>query len=157
MMKGIVVFKHKENFSRLSDVFKAIGNIENEYNWLITNSEFVSQNDTPFFNESYTWIKGEKLSELISKDDGYWIWGVFSAFEKNIKKEEVLTYPLPFANGYKGFWEVPLTLQNPLAEFEIVEWDGNTLIVISKNDKIIDSLKKYYPFACDLEKYNSED
>lgn len=85
-----------------------------------------------------------------------WIWGVLSAFSKKISKEDVLKYPLPFADGYTGFWKNPVTLQHPLAEIEIIAWDGCFVLFISKDNKLVDLLQASFPFAQDLEKYNAK-
>lgn len=85
-----------------------------------------------------------------------WIWGVLSAFSKDISKDDVLKYPLPFADGYTGFWKNPLTLQHPLAEIEITAWDGCFVLFISKDNKQVDLLQESFPFAQDLERYNAE-
>ena len=43
--------------------------------------------------------------------------GVFSAFPKEIRLEEVLKYDYPYADGYKGFWENPIALQTSISSF----------------------------------------
>lgn len=68
--------------------------------------------------------------------------GVFSAFPKEIRLEEVLKYDYPYADGYKGFWENPIALQHPLAVSEIVVWDGSLILVISKRVKLLMLLSK---------------
>ena len=55
-------------------------------------------------NTNTYWITGEKLTELANKEDIYFIWGVFSAFDKkeiinlDVLKEE------PYADGNPDFW-----------------------------------------------------
>ena len=90
------------------------------------------------------------------KEEFQWIWGVFSAFSKEIKLEEVLKYDYPYADGYKGFWENPIALQHPLAVSEIVIWDGLLILVISQKSEVVNALIENNTFAQDLEKYNME-
>ena len=94
------------------------------------------------------------MLDLLAKEEFQWIWGVFSAFSKEIKLEEVLKYDYPYADGYKGFWENPIALQHPLAVSEIVVWDGLLILVISKKSEVVNALIDNNTFAQDLEKYN---
>lgn len=78
-----------------------------------------------------------------------------SAFSKEIEKEKVLQYKLPEADGCSKIWQNPVTIQHPLAEIEIVAWDSSMTVFISKDDHIVDLVRKNYVLAKDLEKYNS--
>ncbi|MBB6713395.1 hypothetical protein [Clostridium gasigenes] len=49
---------------------------------------------------------------------------MLSGSPQNITIDEILKYPLPYADGYKGFWKNPISLQHPLVEIEIVPWDS---------------------------------
>lgn len=82
--------------------------------------------------------------------------GVFFAFSKEIKLEEVLKYDYSYADGYKGFWKNPIGLQHPLAVSEVVAWDGSLILVISKKDEVINALIQDSVMVQDLEKYNME-
>lgn len=80
--------------------------------------------------------------------------GVFSAFSEETTCEKVLEYNYPYADGFKGFWENPITVQHPLAIMEIVAWDGSIILVISKSDEIINTFMRKCVFVNDLEEYN---
>ncbi len=67
-----------------------------------------------------------------------------------------MKYPLPYADGYKGFWKRPISLQHPLAEMEIVPWDSSLILLISKDDKIVNDFKSSCPLSKDLENYNKQ-
>ena len=82
---------------------------------------------------------------------------MFSGFHQNISKEEVLEYELPFADGYKGFWNNPISIQHPLADIELVCWDGNFFLLISKDDYIIEEFQKHFPLSEDLKIYNERE
>lgn len=91
---------------------------------------------------------------MLENEDFQWIWGVFSAFPKDISKEKVLKFELPKAEGYGGVWQNSVCIQHPLAEIEIIAWDSSMTVFISKDDDIADLLKRNNILAEDLEKYN---
>lgn len=68
--------------------------------------------------------------------------------------EEVLGYNYLYADGYKGFWKNPITIQHPLAITEIVAWDGSIILVISGSNEIVNVLIKKNASANVLEEYN---
>lgn len=155
-MKGLMVEKlRSEYFTNMKDVFDAIGNIQTNYNWLITDYEcnIYPSNKIPF-NNPYIWIDGQTLANIVMENEIQFIWGVFSAFEKHISLNSVLNHKLPFADGNKELWDADIRIQNPLAEIEIISWDSGLLLVISKDEKIIDNFLKGYPNATDLAEYN---
>ena len=67
-----------------------------------------------------------------------------------------MKYPLPYADGYRGFWKNPLTIQNPLASVEIVPWDSSCTLIYSENKSIIDDFIKEFPLAKSMISYNEE-
>lgn len=166
-MKGAILQKGEKFYTDLLDVFNSIGNIQNEYNWLITNLEnciWVDKKEV-FMNEKgfkdYVWISGEELTKIQEENYNFqWIWGVFSGFKKDVSKDEVLknfTWEnLPFANGYDGFWKNPISIQHPLADIEIVAWDSTLTLLISRDDQIVDRFMKNKSYAQSLEEYNEE-
>ena len=105
-------------------------------------------------DNEYCWIAGKDLVQLLDKEEFQWIWGVFSAFPKEIELNEVLKYSYPYADGYTGFWKNPITVQHPLAISEIVAWDGALILVIAKKNEIVNTIMKKNVLAQDLEKYN---
>lgn len=155
-MKGVIIVKGKKYFTYLKELFVSIGNVQKEYNWLITGHECYPQNSDYLkkLSGEYCWITGDELTNMVENEDFQWIWGVFSAFPKDISQQEVLKSKLPYADGNIGLWQNPVSIQHPLAEMEIVAWDSSMTVVISKNDDIIEKLKESIPWAEDLEKHN---
>ncbi len=153
-MKGCII---KNDKISIKDICNIIGDVDN-YNWLITNIECYPSDEeiVKILDNEYCWIEGKGLLDLLAKEEFQWIWGVFSAFSKEIKLEEVLKYDYPYADGYKGFWKNPIGLQHPLAVSEIVAWDGSLILVISKKDEVINTLIQDNVMVQDLEKYNME-
>lgn len=156
-MNGIIIEDDERKYTRLKEIFNAINDEQKYYNWLITDSEYTPTNKyMKDYDRPYEWISGEALTERINIDDGFWVWGVLSGFSKDISKKEVLKYDYPFADGYIGFWNNPLTIQHPLASIEFVEWDGTLFLVITNDQKILMDLKTVFPAARDLIDYNNE-
>lgn len=152
-MKGAIIDKGEKYYTYLKELFASIGNVQKEYNWLITGHECYPQNPdyAKKLSQEYCWITGDELTNMVENEDFQWIWGVFSAFSKNISQQEVLKSKLPYADGNTELWQNPVSIQHPLAEIEILAWDSSMTVVISKNDDIIGKLKESRPWAEDLE------
>ena len=105
----------------------------------------------------YSFLSGEELTRIVTEDDSQWIWGILSGFEINIPLDEILKYPLPDADGYKGFWKNPPSIQNPLASMEIVAWDSSCVLLLSTEKEIVEKFKSHeFPDCQDLSEYNSQ-
>lgn len=138
-------------------VFEAIHNEQIKYSWLISNYDCNQYPDDRIpVDGKYVWITGEELSEIVNNNKIQFIWGVFSAFPKHILIDNVLEHKLPYADGYAGFWKNPISIQHPLAEMEIVAWDSGLVLLISKNEEIIEDFMSYFPLTENLADYNNE-
>jgi len=104
----------------------------------------------------YAWISGEELTNIIKKDDFQWIWAVLSGFEKHIHLEDVKKYDIPYADGYRGFWNENISIQHPLATIELVAWDSSCTLFISKEDALVDKFRSAFPLSVDLELHNKD-
>lgn len=153
-MKGCMI---KSEEISIKDICDCLGNID-KYNWLITNIECYPRNEKiiEIFNNEYCWIKGKDLMKILKSENFQWIWGVFSAFSHKVKLSDVLNYSFPYADGYKGFWKNPISIQHPLAKMEIVAWDGSIILVISKENQVVETIMKRKTDAKDLESYNMD-
>jgi len=133
-------------------------NFQNNYNWLISDCEAYPKrlgHDIRIHQSGeYAWISGEELTNIIKRDDFQWIWAVLSGFEKHITLEEVKKYDLPYADGYKGFWDENISMQHPLATIELVAWDSCCTLFISKDDVLVDKFRSVFPLSVDLENHN---
>ena len=158
MVYGAILRKGEGYYTYLKKLFKTINNRQLDYNFLITDCECYPDDKAvgEMLNKGYCFISGEELTKIVEAEDFQWIWGVLSAFDKSVSLSDILKYELPYADGYTGFWENPLTLQHPLALFEIVPWDATLTLILSKDKQIIDDFKKGYPQSEDLTEYNSE-
>ena len=157
IMKGTLINSDAQAHTYLRDIFDTINVDYHKYNWLISYPECYPAEDSfsDLFKKDYCIITGEDLFELVQKEDPQWIWGVLSAIPKRYSSAEIMKYALPTADGNETLWHNPITMQNPLAEIEIVAWDSSLTIVKSICDDIIDIITKKQPHAVDLEQYNS--
>ena len=155
MVYGAINKKGEKHYTCLKRVFDAIDNKQKEYNWLITDCECYPNNQKTekLQNKEYCWLSGEELTEIVNQEDFLWIWAVLSGFDKSVELSDVLKYDLPYADGYKGFWKKPLTLQHPLAKIEIVPWDSSLTLVLSEKKEIVNSFMEAFPYSENLEDY----
>ena len=74
-MRGSIIEKNNVYYSRLKEVFNAIGNTQKNYNWLITDYEcYPSEFDNEkILSNEYCFISGDKFTEMIEKEDLQWI------------------------------------------------------------------------------------
>ena len=155
MVYGAVNAKGEKYYTYLKKLFDAIGNKQQDFNWLIT--DCVCYPDNPktdaMLSKNYCWITGDELTELVRQEDFQWIWAVLSGFDKTVALEEVLKYDLPKAEDYNGFWNRPISMQHPLARVEIVPWDSTMTMIFSDDKRIIDRFRAAYPFSEDFEAY----
>lgn len=155
-MKAIILDKLKSDFIlNIDELFKVMNEKQLNYNWLITNLD-CSQEFLDSFSDykDFIWISGKEFTEFLGHNTVQFIWAVISGFEKNIELTDILKYPLPYADGNTKLWNTNICIQNPLSEIEIIAWDSSLVIVISKDDEIIDVIKRNYPNAKDLLEYN---
>ena len=162
MVTGAILEKGEIGYTYLNKLFCLMDNFQKDYNWLITDCEAypkrMGHNIRIFQSKynNYAWIDGEELTNIVSRDDFQWIWGVLSGFDKNVMKTDILKYGLPYADGYKGFWEEQIGLQHPLASVELVAWDSSCTLLISNETAIIKKFREVFPLSEDLKEYNSK-
>ena len=162
MVTGAILEKGEIGYTYLNKLFCLMDNFQKDYNWLITDCEAypkrMGHNIRIFQSKynNYAWIDGEELTNIVSRDDFQWIWGVLSGFDKNVMKTDILKYGLPYADGYKVFWEEQIGLQHPLASVELVAWDSSCTLLISNETAIIKKFREVFPLSEDLKEYNSK-
>lgn len=156
MVYGIIDDASHEFYTYIHDVFPAIQNVQDHYNWLITDCFCNMSNpiEDEIERQGYCWITGEVLTAFAEQDNTQWISAVFTGFEKDIPLEKILEYPLPIWE-YPGFWHNPLVLQHPLATVEIVPFDSCYTLLLSKNKKLIFDYQQAYPRSQNLIEYNN--
>lgn len=158
MVYGAILSRGERFYTYLSRVLRAIGNRQTEYNWLITDCQCYPRTAEigALLGERYCWMSGDELTALVEREDFQWIWAVLSGFPKEVSLEQVLEHPLPYADGYAGFWKNPLTLQHPLAEVELVPWDSSATLVLSTRKELVEDYRRFSPLSEDLAQYNAQ-
>jgi hypothetical protein len=158
-MRSAILEKGKHSYTHMNKVFQVIGNEQLKYNWLITNFECYPQDgeNAGLFSEEYVWISGNRLTEIIQKEDFQFIWGVLSGFSKDVTLEEILKYDFPLADENEGFSKDDVKIQHPLADIEIVAWDSSLTLFISKDDSLFNKFRKGFPLSEDLSAQNLRD
>lgn len=153
-MKGAILYKGENYYTKLGKIFCKMNNFERKYNWLITDIECYPENKEylKLLSNRYCFLTGIQLSEMIKNEDFQWIWGVFSGFNKNIKLDEILQYNMPYANENEDLWKT-LNIQHPLAVIEIIAWDSSLTIIKSCNNSIVDCFLNKFELSENLTKY----
>lgn len=155
MIYSAIDAKREKYRTNLSEVFKAIKDKQKEYNFLITDCDCTSYDK--FYNlineDGYSFISGEELTKIIEEEEIQWIWGVFSAYKKEISLDMILKHPLPYADMNEYLWELPSKNQNPLSTFEIVAFDGTYTLIYSKQKELVDDFLMYFEESETLESY----
>jgi len=155
-MFGLIVEEMKSKyFTNFKEVFDMLGEEAHKHNWLLSGYECNSYPSERIpFAEPFVWLSGDELLMILEKHEFQFIWCVATAYTKETAFEEVMRYPIPFADGYEGFWTPCISMQNPLSVLEIVSWDSTFLLIISKSEEIIERFAHEYPASTDLVEYN---
>ncbi|MGM8261558.1 hypothetical protein, partial [Clostridium perfringens] len=126
------------------------------YNWLITDCCAYPEDEDieELLSREYCFISGEELDTIIKKEYFQLIWGVLSGFNKKFTLEEIMKYTLPYAEDNKDIWENPVCIQHPLSEIEIISWDSDKTVLISKDENLLICFISKCPFREELELYN---
>ena len=105
MHYGAILAKGEVGYTDLDKVLPALGNIQENYNWLLTDCE--CNVDIPELEDEFCWMSGSELTALQRKyHNPQWIWAVLSAFEKSVTKEQVLEirFRLPVITASSTRW-----------------------------------------------------
>ncbi len=157
MVYGVIEEKAEKFYTYLPKIFDAIGNVQGNYNWLITDCScnITIPIEMEVEKNGYCWISGEELTEVVTKEHIQWIFAVLSGFPKDIPLEDVLKYPLPLSQ-IPSFWQNPISIQHPLAEIELVPWDSCRTLLFSRDKLLVDRFRAAYPESQDLNDYNEK-
>lgn len=81
MIYGGIIYENIRCYTDLLDIFHSLGDIEDAYNFLITDFEIIGDNEKANeifpYNKNRVIIDGNKLSRLMEKKNFQWIWGSF--------------------------------------------------------------------------------
>lgn len=138
MVYGAILDRGEQGHTYLAKIFQSIEPVQRRYHWLITDCECFPGDPkvSELLSQEYCLISGEALSAMVKEEDFQWVWAVFSAFEQDVTLDEILRYPLPYANGNQELWKNPVSIQHPLAQIEIVAFDS-TLTLFRSRDQAL--------------------
>ena len=146
MPDGVILRTGQAWHTNLWDVFHAMDGVLLTHNWLIT--DWACNQAIPSLCPDPLWFTGLELAELLQKhQDLQWIWAVVSGFDPAIRREQVMEYPLPWADGNEAIWQSSPAIQHPLADLEILAWDSSMTVVISRCAQELASLKRAFPLG----------
>lgn len=153
MVFGAMLDKGQRHFTDMNAIMHGLNGVGLRYNWLIT--EWTCYFYPQEMQQDNVWMSGAEFMQMLDHLPGVqWVWGVFSGFEPHITREQVMQYPMPYADGNTAFWTNPLTIQHPLASVEIVAFDSSFVLLFSKEKNIYDDLRKAFPLSKDLFEMN---
>lgn len=147
--------KSVEYYTNLKDVFRAINNIQTNYNWLLTDLECNYYVDKRL-RQDKVWISGVELTELVYDNDIQFIWGVLSGFNCDINIDIDNLTIVPYADMNRGLWSPNVEIQHPKADVEIVCWDSTATILMARDERISRDYANYYKDAVRLDHLNME-
>ena len=157
---GAILRGGNRYYTYFDDVFASLNDFQKNYNWLITDfkayPQYLTYRNKLYSNNQYAWLSGDELTEMVYGEKFQWVWAVLSGFDKNYELEEILKYPYPGADGYKGFWEPELSIQHPFASVELVAFDSGATLFFTKDYKMYLEYMKSNPEAKDLQKFNTK-
>jgi hypothetical protein len=84
----------------------------------------------------------------------YFIWGVFSAIEKNEIVDLDTIKEEPYADGNPNFWMNNPVIQHTLAVAELVLWDSTLVLLLSKDNDLSSNFRNTFKGWIDLNAYN---
>ena len=153
-MKGAILEKQEMYYTYMDVIFESMDIMGGDFNWLITDYECNRYIDPIIFDNTnnYVWISGDKLYKFLRENKIQFIWGSFTAFEKNIDINEILKYDLPpSANGFFG--NDRIEMRHPLSVVEIVAADSSYVYVVSKDNYYIQKFLDWFPLAENLDTF----
>ncbi len=140
-------------------VFEAFDGREREFNWLLTDLELNFYPPGLEYSgiddrESGRWRSGSELSDIVKAHEIQFIWGVLSGFPPGVTINPAALDVYPFADGNGSLWAPGARIQHPLADVEIVCWDGGATLLLSRDDDLTRRFRSFFLEAVDLDEYN---
>lgn len=128
----------------MKEIFNAIGNKQNDYNWLITDfdgyPDVSNYEASMLFDQEYCWISGEEFTRIINDDDFLWGKAVILGFSKDTRMEDVLNTELPKISDNENLNDTEI--QHPLACIEINCIDSCRSVFKSKVKELTEQFAK---------------
>lgn len=151
-MNWIIRSTKKVKFhTNLQEILKPIWNNLTEYDWVLTDLDYMSDKELPInFNHDY-FILNQEQFKLLYQSDAQIIWGIISAVPKNSELNTNLISSLSAED--KNVWICDQFMINE-SIVEIVAFDSGYTIVKFKDEKLSNTFKDYFQKeAIDLQEF----
>ena len=161
-MNGLYINTSNDLFIKMHPFFEALGEEADKYDWLVSeagpwDSIFmkVSAKSDRYENEAYHFMDGASLRKAIADNRMQVMnWGMFCAFPKGTKIDDVLSQGFPRADFNDELWSNPVRMQNAASVIEIAAVEGTKIQIKCDDEEVLARISKAYPDAYDLSKYN---
>jgi len=153
MIYGIFIGDGEPGYTLMKKMFDSMENYQLDFNWLVANYDCfpATEEFDKLFNGDPVFLSGERITEIVNTEDFQWVWGTFLSFPKNLSEKEIMSHKLPWNDEYNEYYKIPLSMQHPLAETEVIAFDSTFTIVLTKNKELYDRIRKAYPLSVDLQ------
>src|ERR1700722_2227902 len=136
-------------FTDLRLVFRALGDQQRRFNWLVTNLEWVRLDEQEESTDELSgsgpqWVTGDDLTLFVDSYDIQFVWAVFSGFPPGVFLVLSDLELEPYADGNSRLWDPELRIQHPLAEVEIVCWDSTSTLLLCRDPSLAESFRWYF-------------
>jgi hypothetical protein len=142
-------------------VFQAFGGRQRDFNWLLTDLELNRYPPGLTYqpegrSADPRRLTGRELTAIVEEHDIQFIWGVLSGFRSGSEVDLTTCATYPYADGDKALWDPNVSIQHPLADVEIVCWDGSATLLLSRDNDLAQRFRRFFPEAVDLNDYNRQ-
>lgn len=140
--------------TNLYEILKPIWEDLSEYNWIITDVDFITDDNIPLdFDHDY-FISDKEKFETLYRSNTQIVWGVISVIPKNLELDIKLISTLS-AENEKVWKSNQFLIQKSI--LEIIAFDSSYTIVKFKDKKLSGIFKEYFKEeAIDLQKFNDK-
>ncbi|SEH66181.1 hypothetical protein [Epilithonimonas hominis] len=138
------VIKHSKKIkyqTDLEEILKPIWDDLQNYKWLITDVDFITDSQIPLnFEKDYFFLDRDEFAQLMNSDTQI-IWGVISAVSNNYKIDEKKN--LTLSSESEQVWKENV-FQISESILEIIAFDSGYTILKFKNNKLSEKFKNYF-------------
>lgn len=155
--EGLLIDQNR-NRTGSQSLFSLMDGLPRRFNWLITDTKIVWEKDKgskelmryekeSFEGKPYCFLSEEELKQIVDEEDVRWLRGVLSAVPHEVLLEDILELNYPTVEESDIVWGKYRRMQLPYAEIEIVVWDERLILVASKDEAVIEMIRKGIPGA----------
>lgn len=127
-------------FTNMRVVFEALDGLQKNYSWLVTDIECYPEIEE--IKEGLI-ISGEKLTDIVNREDIQFVWAVFTGFQKDIEIDNINLEVVPYIRENYDFW-TDAKIQHPQAKVEVDCCDSSYVALLSKDELISKKFKEYF-------------